>query len=148
MMTLCFECHDREIKLESGVTLGNIKQVIETGRSLHGPVSQSNCAACHQIHGGDFFRLLVQEYPAEFYAPFKEETLRSLLQLPRPAPRARRADDVPDELPQRRRQPALSAREQGARKVGPAAHATKRTPATKRITFASRCPSGPAAGCC
>jgi predicted CXXCH cytochrome family protein len=74
MMTLCFECHDREIKLDSGVKLGNIKRVIETGTSLHGPVSQSNCAACHQIHGGDFFRLLVQEYPPEFYAPFKEES--------------------------------------------------------------------------
>jgi predicted CXXCH cytochrome family protein len=73
MMTLCFECHDREIKLASGVTLGNIKRVIERGTSLHGPVSQRNCAACHQIHGGDFFRLLIQEYPPEFYAPFQEE---------------------------------------------------------------------------
>ncbi len=73
MKSLCYECHDREIRLDSGVTLGDIKAVIESGASLHGPVAQNNCAACHLIHGGDNFRMLVQEYPAEFYAPFKEE---------------------------------------------------------------------------
>ncbi|MHC4413754.1 MAG: cytochrome c3 family protein [Planctomycetota bacterium] len=73
MASLCFECHDREIELETGTTLANIKQVIETGRSLHGPVAQKNCAACHQIHGGDNFRLLIKAYPPQLYAPFKEE---------------------------------------------------------------------------
>lgn len=74
MLTLCFECHDREIKMPDGKTLGNIKRVIETGTSLHGPIAQDNCASCHQIHGGDHFRLLTQEYPPEFYAPFSEES--------------------------------------------------------------------------
>ncbi|MDY7107328.1 MAG: cytochrome c3 family protein [Planctomycetota bacterium] len=74
MLTLCFECHDREIEMEDGRTLANIKRVIETGTSLHGPIAQDNCAACHQIHGGDHFRLLTQEYPPEFYAPFEEES--------------------------------------------------------------------------
>ncbi len=73
-MQLCFECHDREIKLEDGRVLGNIKKVIEEGTSLHGPISQDNCAACHEIHGGSHFRLLTQEYPPEFYAPFAEES--------------------------------------------------------------------------
>jgi predicted CXXCH cytochrome family protein len=74
MTELCFECHDKEIELENDVTLGNIKQIIATGKSLHGPVAQHNCAACHLIHGGDNFRLLTQEYPPEFYAPFAEES--------------------------------------------------------------------------
>lgn len=74
MTELCFECHDREIKMDDGTTLGNIKKVIETGNSLHGPVAQDNCAACHEIHGGGHFRLLVQEYPPSFYAPFEEES--------------------------------------------------------------------------
>ncbi len=73
MTTLCFECHDREIKLDDGTVLSDIKAVLDAGTSLHGPVAQDNCAACHLIHGGDNFRMLVQEYPAEFYAPFKEE---------------------------------------------------------------------------
>lgn len=73
MMQLCFECHDKEIKLDNGKVLGDIKAVIENGNSLHGPISQSNCAACHEIHGGGNFRLLIQEYPPDFYAPFQEE---------------------------------------------------------------------------
>jgi predicted CXXCH cytochrome family protein len=71
--TLCYECHDREITLAGGETLANIKDVIESGTSQHGPVSQDNCAACHMIHGGDNFRMLTHEYPPEFYAPFAEE---------------------------------------------------------------------------
>jgi predicted CXXCH cytochrome family protein len=74
MTTLCFECHDREITLDDGRKLGNIKAVLDAGTSRHGPVAQNNCAACHEIHGGDEFRLLIQEYPAEFYAPFQEES--------------------------------------------------------------------------
>jgi predicted CXXCH cytochrome family protein len=74
MMDLCFECHDREIDMPDGHKLGNIKAIIAGGKSLHGPVAQDNCAACHMIHGGDHFRLLVKEYPPEFYAPFKEES--------------------------------------------------------------------------
>ncbi|MCP3905077.1 MAG: cytochrome C [Planctomycetes bacterium] len=73
MKTLCYECHDKDIELPDGTTLANIKAVIDAGTSLHGPVAQSNCAACHMIHGGDHFRLLIQEYPPEFYAPFAEE---------------------------------------------------------------------------
>jgi predicted CXXCH cytochrome family protein len=72
-MTLCFECHDREIEMPDGTKLGDIKTVIESGASLHGPIAQDNCAACHQIHGGSKFRLLTHEYPAEFYAPFQQE---------------------------------------------------------------------------
>ena len=63
MMTLCFECHDREITLESGTKLGNIKRVIETGTSLHGPVAQSNCAACHQSSGAGAPRVARQLLP-------------------------------------------------------------------------------------
>lgn len=74
MMTLCFECHDKEITLDNGRKLGNLQKVIAGGTSLHGPVAQSNCAACHEIHGGGNFRLLIKEYPPEFYAPFKEES--------------------------------------------------------------------------
>jgi predicted CXXCH cytochrome family protein len=73
-MGLCFECHDRQIELDGGTKLANIKEIIDTGTSLHGPIAQHNCAACHQIHGGDNFRLLVKEYPPEFYAPFREES--------------------------------------------------------------------------
>jgi len=74
MVDVCLSCHDREIKIPNGPSLGNMKTVLATGTSLHGPIAQRNCVACHQIHGGSNFRLLAKEYPPEFYAPFREES--------------------------------------------------------------------------
>jgi predicted CXXCH cytochrome family protein len=74
MVDVCLSCHDRDIKLPDGTELANMKAVLATGNSLHGPIAQRNCVACHQIHGGSNFRLLAKEYPPEFYAPFREES--------------------------------------------------------------------------
>lgn len=71
-MNLCLECHNKEIETPTG-KIADMSAVLATGKSLHGPVAEKNCSACHQIHGGDLFRLLIKEYPAKFYAEFKEE---------------------------------------------------------------------------
>ncbi len=69
---LCFECHNQPIKMEDGSTLVNMKKVIESGKSLHGAVTQRSCAECHEIHGGGHKRLLTNEYPSDLYYPFGE----------------------------------------------------------------------------
>lgn len=69
---LCFECHDKPIKMEDGSTLANMKAIIEDGRSLHGPVAQNDCTACHDIHGGEHERLLTRHFPSAVYYPFSE----------------------------------------------------------------------------
>lgn len=69
---LCYECHDEEVAAPDGSMLANMKAVIEGGTSLHGAIAQSNCVACHQIHGGDHSRLLTNEYPSNLYYPFNE----------------------------------------------------------------------------
>lgn len=69
-LTLCLSCHDREIVKADGETIANVKAEVEGKQSLHGPVAQKDCGACHLSHGSDHFRLLREEYPAEFYAPF------------------------------------------------------------------------------
>jgi predicted CXXCH cytochrome family protein len=71
---LCFECHNEAIKLPSGETLINMKELIEQGSSLHGAISQQSCVECHQIHGGGHRRLLFNEYPSDLYYPFDEST--------------------------------------------------------------------------
>jgi predicted CXXCH cytochrome family protein len=71
--TLCLGCHDREIELSEGGELSNVKMEIESGTHLHGPVSDGDCAACHANHGSEHFRLLNEEYPADFYTSFSEE---------------------------------------------------------------------------
>jgi predicted CXXCH cytochrome family protein len=73
MVAVCLTCHDRKIELEGGQTLENMAAVLASGKSLHGPIAEDNCVACHQIHGGSNFRLLVKAYPPEFYAPFQEK---------------------------------------------------------------------------
>jgi len=70
---LCFDCHDQELEREDGTTVRNMKALIESGRSLHGPTAEDNCVACHEIHGGGHERLLTQEFPSELYYPFSED---------------------------------------------------------------------------
>lgn len=72
-MALCMECHNKAIDTPQG-RVGDLSAVLASGKSLHGPVAEQNCSACHEIHGGSNFRLLTKEYPPEFYAPFKEES--------------------------------------------------------------------------
>ena len=69
-LTLCVSCHDKEVKTGKDDTIANFKSQLENKKYLHGPVSQKDCEACHISHGGDHFRLLTEEYPSSFYAPF------------------------------------------------------------------------------
>jgi len=52
----------------------NMKKLIETGKSLHGAITQKGCVECHEIHGGGHRRLLTNEYPSEVYYPFRATT--------------------------------------------------------------------------
>lgn len=72
VINLCFECHDEQVEAPDGTMLLNMKEIIESGTSLHGAIAQSNCVACHQIHGGDHARLLKNEYSTDMYYPFQE----------------------------------------------------------------------------
>ncbi len=71
-MDLCMECHNKPLTGPQG-PIADMSTVLASGKSLHGPIAEKNCSACHQIHGSDTFRLLTKEYPPEFYAPFKAE---------------------------------------------------------------------------
>lgn len=72
-MRLCFGCHDREQKASDGKMLANMKGLLDEFKDWHGPIRQQDCAACHDPHGTDNFRILRRPYPQEFYAPFRQE---------------------------------------------------------------------------
>lgn len=72
-MKLCLRCHDRQQKATDGKVLLNMKAFLDEFGDWHGPIRQQDCAACHDPHGTDNFRILRQPYPQEFYAPFKQE---------------------------------------------------------------------------
>ncbi len=68
---LCVNCHSTDdMKDAAGVTLTNMKALLEKNAVHHGPVAQKDCSACHQPHGSTVFRLLSAAYPSTFYAPF------------------------------------------------------------------------------
>jgi predicted CXXCH cytochrome family protein len=55
---LCVSCHS------------NFRKLLDENKVWHAPVAAKDCSSCHQPHGGDHFRLLVADYPPEFYAPY------------------------------------------------------------------------------
>jgi predicted CXXCH cytochrome family protein len=56
---LCFSCHE------------DTKAELDRFKYVHKPVVDRGCKVCHEPHGSDYFRILVKEYPSEFYAPFR-----------------------------------------------------------------------------
>jgi predicted CXXCH cytochrome family protein len=70
---LCLECHDRQVETADGRILQDMALLLAENRNHHGPIREGTCTACHQPHAAEHFRLLFQEYPPEFYAPFKVE---------------------------------------------------------------------------
>lgn len=73
-LSLCFDCHNKALTTDQGQPISDVKAEFTAGKVRHGPVAQGECSPCHEVHGGDNYRLLVKPYPAEFYAPFDEKT--------------------------------------------------------------------------
>jgi predicted CXXCH cytochrome family protein len=69
----CLSCHDRILHMPDGRTLPDMVALLKNNPVHHGPIRLGSCTACHRPHAGNHTRLLVAEYPAEFYSPFKIE---------------------------------------------------------------------------
>jgi len=68
---LCVGCHGKDgVTDHDGKVLTNIKKLLAENPHQHGPVQDKDCSACHTPHGGNNFRLLTKEYPAQFYSPY------------------------------------------------------------------------------
>ncbi|MHC5022513.1 MAG: cytochrome c3 family protein [Planctomycetota bacterium] len=70
---LCLECHDQSVPANDGRPLTNMARLLEENTNHHGPIRDGGCTGCHDAHAGEHFRLLSEDYPPEFYAPFEEE---------------------------------------------------------------------------
>jgi len=73
---ICLSCHNRPVQTAAGGTIPDMARLLEENPDHHGPIRDGNCTACHEPHAGENFRLLKEEYPAEFYAPFAIESFR------------------------------------------------------------------------
>ncbi len=73
-VAVCLSCHGRRIRRSTGSFLRNLTAELAPGGTLHGPINQSHCAACHQVHGGANAMLLMESYPTtQPYVPYVEE---------------------------------------------------------------------------
>jgi predicted CXXCH cytochrome family protein len=74
---LCVNCHNNDNMVDAaGKKLQNIKTWLANNKVWHGPVAAKDCGSCHQPHGADHFRLLKDDYPKEFYAPYAPATYK------------------------------------------------------------------------
>jgi predicted CXXCH cytochrome family protein len=72
-LDLCLSCHEEEVASADGDLIPGVANLIRTSNFLHGPVRNGNCTECHDAHASENFRLLVHDYPPEFYAPYEPE---------------------------------------------------------------------------
>jgi predicted CXXCH cytochrome family protein len=66
---ICLKCHDKTVKAEKQ-EFADMKQLLAANPYPHGPIQSRDCSACHNPHGSPYFRLLTNQYPQDFYAPF------------------------------------------------------------------------------
>ncbi len=71
-MDLCLSCHNRPLP-EASPELVDMKDLLARNQNWHGPITEGSCVGCHEVHGGEHFRLLVDSYPARFYSAFATE---------------------------------------------------------------------------
>ena len=68
---ICLGCHNTD-KLGKP-PLKNIQRELEgKDKKLHGPIQKGQCRGCHDPHASDFDNMFPGNYPAEFYATYKE----------------------------------------------------------------------------
>ena len=66
---ICLKCHDKPVKTTTQ-EFADIKQRLTANPYPHGPIQNRDCSACHNPHGSPYFRMLTNQYPRDFYAPF------------------------------------------------------------------------------
>jgi len=71
---LCMKCHGRDgLKANNGRPLPNLEKLLAANPKHHEPIDKKDCSACHSPHGGDNFRLLIEQYPESFYSAYSKK---------------------------------------------------------------------------
>jgi predicted CXXCH cytochrome family protein len=67
----CLKCHDKTVKTkDEKQEFADMKRLLAANPYPHGPIQNRDCSGCHDAHGSPYFRLLTNQYPQGFYAPF------------------------------------------------------------------------------
>jgi predicted CXXCH cytochrome family protein len=73
---ICLDCHNKPTQTPDGTDLADMAALLKNNPNHHGPIREGACTSCHSPHAGDHFRLLIQDYTPDFYAPFKLENFQ------------------------------------------------------------------------
>jgi predicted CXXCH cytochrome family protein len=68
-LDICLKCHDKTVKDEKQ-EFADIKNLLAANPYPHGPIQNRDCSGCHNPHSSPYSRLLTNQYPQVFYAPF------------------------------------------------------------------------------
>jgi predicted CXXCH cytochrome family protein len=68
-LDICLKCHDKTVKAGQQ-DLADMKLLLASNPVHHGPIQDRDCSGCHNPHSSTYSRLLTDNYPKEFYAPF------------------------------------------------------------------------------
>jgi predicted CXXCH cytochrome family protein len=60
---VCMKCHEQPIETKDGRKIASVAQVLDPAMNKHGPIRDGNCAGCHNTHGSEQAKLLVQGVP-------------------------------------------------------------------------------------
>lgn len=66
---LCLGCHNDKLE-SSGKPLQDMKALLATNSDWHSPINENGCTSCHDPHGGENFRMLMEVYPPTFYSGY------------------------------------------------------------------------------
>jgi predicted CXXCH cytochrome family protein len=70
-LDICLKCHDKPVKdKDKKLEFADMKKILSANPYPHGPIQNRNCSECHNPHGSPYSRLLTNQYPQGFYAPF------------------------------------------------------------------------------
>ncbi|MCA9285373.1 MAG: cytochrome c3 family protein [Phycisphaerales bacterium] len=73
---ICLDCHNVSLETADGEPIVNMVKLLADNPDHHGPIREGNCTSCHEAHAAEHFRLLKEDYPPEFYAPFNIDTFK------------------------------------------------------------------------
>ena len=73
---VCLKCHNKSLATADGTHIADMAALLAQNPDKHGPIREGACTACHSPHSGQHFRLLAEDYPPQFYAPFNLDTFK------------------------------------------------------------------------
>lgn len=73
---VCLKCHDKVLDGPNGSHITDMAGLLAQNPDKHGPIREGACTACHSPHAGKHFRLLAEDYPQQFYAPFNLDSFK------------------------------------------------------------------------